>query len=91
MPSLIKTQPLAARKPALGRGLGALLADARAPAPATRAAAATSNTGLVQLAKGPPAGTRVVANSASLLLDGDLVRPQEGAAPAPAPQPAVKR
>jgi HlyD family secretion protein len=53
--------------------------------------AGARGSGLVQLAKGPPAGTRVVANSASLLLDGDLVRPQEGAAPAPAPQPAVKR
>ena len=52
MPSLIKTQPLTARKPAIGRGLGALLADARAPAPATRVAAASANTGLVQLAIG---------------------------------------
>ena len=50
--------------------------------------AGARGSGLVQLVKGPPAGTRVVANSASLLLDGDLVRPQEGAAPAPAP---VKR
>jgi HlyD family secretion protein len=35
--------------------------------------------GLVQLVKGPPAGARIVANSASLLLDGDLVRPVEAA------------
>ena len=42
--------------------------------------------GLVQLIKGPPAGTRIVANAAALLLDGDLIRPVEGAAPvAPAP------
>lgn len=53
--------------------------------------AGARGSGLVQLVKGPPAGTRVVANSASLLLDGDLVRPQEGAAPATAPAPAVKR
>ena len=33
--------------------------------------------GVVQLIKGPPAGTRIVANAASLLLDGDLVRPVE--------------
>lgn len=31
MPSVIKVAPLQNRKPALGRGLGALLADARAP------------------------------------------------------------
>jgi HlyD family secretion protein len=36
--------------------------------------------GFVQLVKGPPAGSRIVANSASLLLDGDLVRPQESPA-----------
>ena len=41
--------------------------------------------GLVQLVGGPPAGSRVVANAAALLLDGDLVRPVEGAAPAPRP------
>jgi HlyD family secretion protein len=35
--------------------------------------------GLVQLVRGPPAGTRVVANASSLLLEGDLVRPQESA------------
>ncbi len=43
--------------------------------------------GWVQLVKGPPAGTRVVQNAAALLLDGDLVRPVEG--PAPAPQTAT--
>lgn len=37
--------------------------------------------GLVQLIKGPPAGSRIVANSAALLLDGDLVRPMEAGAP----------
>jgi HlyD family secretion protein len=35
--------------------------------------------GLVQLIQGPPAGTRVVANASSLLLEGDLVRPQDAA------------
>jgi HlyD family secretion protein len=44
--------------------------------------------GLVQLVKGPPAGSRIVANAAALLLDGDLVRPMEGAAPAPRPAAA---
>jgi HlyD family secretion protein len=44
--------------------------------------AGVRGSGLVQLIKGPPEGTRVVANSSSLLLDGDLVRPVEGAAPA---------
>jgi HlyD family secretion protein len=43
--------------------------------------AGVRGSGLVQLIKGPPAGTRVVANSSSLLLDGDLVRPVEGPAP----------
>ena len=33
--------------------------------------------GLVQLVKGPPIGAKVVASSAALLLDGDLVRPVE--------------
>lgn len=45
--------------------------------------AGVRGSGLVQLIKGPPEGARVVASSASLLLDGDLVRPVEGA-PAPA-------
>lgn len=40
--------------------------------------------GLVQIVKGPPAGTRIVASAASLFLDGDLVRPVEGPAPAKA-------
>jgi HlyD family secretion protein len=35
--------------------------------------------GLVQIHDGPPAGSVVVANAASFLLDGDLVRPTEGA------------
>lgn len=34
--------------------------------------------GLVQLLDGPPAGSRVVANAASFLLDGDLVKPTQG-------------
>lgn len=45
---------------------------------------------LVQLVKGPPNGTRVVASSASLLLDGDLVRPVEGAAAPAAAQGAAR-
>jgi HlyD family secretion protein len=43
--------------------------------------------GLVQLAKAPPAGSRIVLNAAAFLLDGDLIKPQEvvaGAAAAPA-------
>jgi HlyD family secretion protein len=50
--------------------------------------------GWVQLIKGPPAGTRIVQNAAALLLDGDLVRPVEGAvtaAAAPAPQTLAVR
>lgn len=49
--------------------------------------------GLVQIVRGPPAGARVVQNAASFLLDGDLVKPVEGAAPAaaPAPAPGAKR
>ena len=39
--------------------------------------------GLVQLVKGPPAGTRIVLNAAAFLLDGDMIRPQD------APYPAV--
>lgn len=38
--------------------------------------------GFVQIVQGPPAGSRIVANAAALMLDGDLVRPVEGAAPA---------
>jgi len=33
--------------------------------------------GLVQLVKGPPAGSRIVQNAAAFLLDGDLVRPSD--------------
>jgi HlyD family secretion protein len=36
--------------------------------------------GLVQLVQGPAAGARVVRNSGSFLMDGDRVRPVEGAA-----------
>lgn len=53
--------------------------------------------GLVEILQGPPAGTRVVERAGAFLLDGDLVRPVErgAAAPAapakkPAPAPAVK-
>ena len=35
--------------------------------------------GLVQLVKGPPAGTRIVESAAAFLLDGDLIRPVEAA------------
>lgn len=37
--------------------------------------------GLVQLTKGPPAGSRIVLNAAAFLLDGDLIKPQEAAVP----------
>jgi HlyD family secretion protein len=51
--------------------------------------------GLVQLVSGPPAGARVVQNAAAFLVEGDLVRPVEGAAPAPAapaaPAASVRR
>ncbi|MBL8771138.1 MAG: efflux RND transporter periplasmic adaptor subunit [Phenylobacterium sp.] len=54
--------------------------------------------GLVQIVKGPPNGTRIVANAGALFLDGDLVRPvaagptPAGAAPraAAASPPAAK-
>ena len=49
--------------------------------------------GLVQIVKGPPSGSRVVQNAASFLLDGDLVKPVEAgtaAAQPAAPQPAVR-
>ena len=47
--------------------------------------------GLVQIIKGPPAGSRVVANAAALMLDGDLVKPV-AATVQPAPTaPAAKR
>ncbi|WP_395671120.1 efflux RND transporter periplasmic adaptor subunit [Phenylobacterium sp.] len=39
--------------------------------------------GYVQLARGPAAGARVVRNAAGLLIDGDVVKPVESAAPAP--------
>lgn len=35
--------------------------------------------GLVEILQGPPAGSRIVASSASFLLDGDLIKPTEGA------------
>ncbi|WP_312160692.1 efflux RND transporter periplasmic adaptor subunit [Phenylobacterium sp.] len=46
--------------------------------------------GLVTLVKGPPAGTRVIQNAAAFLLDGDMVKPVEGAAPAAPAQPAAR-
>ena len=39
--------------------------------------------GQVQLLKGPPAGTRVVQNAASFLLDGDVIKPTDAASPQP--------
>jgi len=47
--------------------------------------------GYVQLVRGPPAGTRIVQNAAAFLLDNDLVRATQGAAPAPAAPPAKKQ
>jgi len=41
--------------------------------------------GLVQLIKGPPAGTRIVQNAAAFLLDGDLIKPSDVAVAATAP------
>jgi hypothetical protein len=43
--------------------------------------------GLVQITKGPPLGSRVVANAGALFLEGDLVRPSDAA---PAAQTAPK-
>jgi HlyD family secretion protein len=40
--------------------------------------------GLVQLVKGPAAGTRVVQNAAAFLLDGDLIKASDAGAMAPA-------
>ncbi len=39
--------------------------------------------GLVQLVRGPSAGSRIVLNAAAFLLDGDLVKPVDAAAPTP--------
>jgi HlyD family secretion protein len=39
--------------------------------------AGTRGAGFVQLVKGPPVGTRIVANAAALMLDGDRVSPVE--------------
>jgi HlyD family secretion protein len=47
--------------------------------------------GLVQIVKGPPAGTRIVANAGALFLDGDLVRPTDAPAAAPAAKTASVR
>lgn len=43
--------------------------------------------GWVQLVKGPPVGTRVVRSAGTLMLEGDVVKPVEGAPPAPAAGP----
>jgi len=43
--------------------------------------------GLVEIVQGPPAGTRVVASAASFLLNGDLIKPTEGAAQPAAAKP----
>jgi HlyD family secretion protein len=40
--------------------------------------------GWVQLIKGPPVGARIVRSAGALMLEGDVVRPMEEAAPAPA-------
>jgi HlyD family secretion protein len=45
--------------------------------------------GYVQIVRGPPAGTRIVAAAGAFLLDGDLVRPVEGAAAVRAAPAAV--
>jgi len=50
--------------------------------------------GLVQLIKGPPAGSRIVQNAAAFLLDGDLVKPAQGqttARAAPTPVSVARR
>ena len=45
--------------------------------------------GVVEIVRGPPAGTTVVLNAAAFLLDGDLVKPTTAAAPAPRPGPGA--
>lgn len=47
--------------------------------------------GYVQIVEGPPAGSRIVANAAALMLDGDLVRPVETPAPAASAGPTGSR
>lgn len=46
--------------------------------------------GLVQLVKGPPAGSRIVLNAAAFLLDGDLIKPVDATAPAPSAPGALR-
>ena len=46
--------------------------------------------GFVQLTRSPPAGTMVVRNAGAFLLDNDMIRPVEAAAPAAA-RPAAPR
>jgi HlyD family secretion protein len=45
--------------------------------------------GLVQLIKGPAAGTRIVQNAAAFLLDGDLIKPSDVAVATAAPPAPV--
>ena len=47
--------------------------------------------GFVELIKGPPAGTTVVAAAAAFLLDGDRIRPVDGPAPAVAKPEGVAK
>jgi HlyD family secretion protein len=47
--------------------------------------------GLVELTRGPPAGSRVVLNAAAFLLDGDLIKPQEVSLAAAAATDAPRR
>jgi HlyD family secretion protein len=46
--------------------------------------------GYVELVQGPPAGSRVLLGAASFVLDGDVVKPQEVAAPAPTAAPPAR-
>ncbi len=46
--------------------------------------------GWVELVQGPPEGSRVLLAAASFVLDGDLVKPIEGAEVPAAPAPAAK-
>lgn len=52
--------------------------------------AGARGSGLVQLTKSPPVGTRVVQSAAAFLLDGDMIKPVEVAA-APTATPASLR
>jgi HlyD family secretion protein len=56
-------------------GASVLVVDARNRVRRVAVQAGQRGGGLVQLLKGPPAGTLVVRSSGAFLLDGDLVRP----------------